>query len=188
MIQLLRYVRWTMQRSYREFLESTRQQRPSGPFLSPRIVSPERLVRGNDVYLDHGVYIHCGHASWCPGQGGVSLGRGTYIGPYSVLFGMGEIEVGEDVMISPHVTITSVEHPIDDASRPMYQQPRIYGRVTIGDDVYVGSGAVVTPGVTIGRGAVIGAGAVVTHDVPEYAVALGVPARVVRSRVEPIDR
>ena len=54
--------------------------------------------------------------------------------------------------------------------------------MTIGDDSDLGVGCVVLPGVTIGRGAVIGAGAVVNEDIPEYAVAAGVPARVLRLR------
>ena len=54
--------------------------------------------------------------------------------------------------------------------------------ISIGDDVYIGSNAVITPGVCIGRGAVVGAGAVVTRDVAPYAVVLGVPAREVSRR------
>lgn len=178
----LQFVAWTVRRSYQTFLAEQRPPPRPGCAAGVRIVAGEHLDAAADVYFDVGVYLHCGRVAWCPGQGKIAIGSGTYVGPYSVLFGMGEIMIGRDVMISPHVTITSVEHPIDDVSRPMYAQPRIYRPVRIDDDVYIGSGAVVTPGVTIGRGAVIGAGAVVTRDVPPYGVALGVPARVVRSR------
>ena len=64
----------------------------------------------------------------------------------------------------------------------MYEQPRVYGSIEIGDDVYIGSNAVITPGVRIGRGAVIGAGAVVTRDVEPFSLAMGVPAREVSRR------
>lgn len=54
--------------------------------------------------------------------------------------------------------------------------------ITLGDDVWIGANSVILPGVTIGRGAVIGAGAVVTKDIPEYAIAVGNPARVIKYR------
>lgn len=146
------------------------------------VLSPSRLEVAADVHLDHGAYLHCGGMSWCEGMGGIRIGRGSYVGPYAVLFGMGGIEIGEDVMIAPGVVISSVQHPYADTSTPMYSQDRIYGRIVIEDDVYLGSNAVVTPGVRIGRGAVVGAGAVVTGDLPPFAVAVGVPARVVADR------
>ena len=149
-----------------------------------RIVAPQRLSAGGEVYLDHGAYLHCGDQAWCEGAGGISIGRGSYVGPYCVLFGMGGLEIGEQVMIAPGAVVSTVQHPYDDTSRPMYEQPRVYEKIVIEDDVYIGSNAVVTPGVRIGRGAVIGAGAVVTHDVPAWAVAVGVPAKLVASRLQ----
>jgi acetyltransferase-like isoleucine patch superfamily enzyme len=150
-----------------------------------KIVSPERLRMAPDAYLDFSAYLHCGGLSWCPDQGGIVIGKGSYVGPSTVLFGMGEIEIGDHVMISPGVVISSVQHPFADTSKPMFLQPRVYGKIVIEDDVYLGSNVVVTPGVTIGRGAVVGAGAVVTKDVPPYAVAVGVPAKVVSWREAP---
>ena len=178
---------------YRRLVDEYRRHQQHGALerrglsIAPqvRIVAPKFLSFGRDVVLDYGAYVHCGHMSWCPDQGRVSLGDGTYVGPYAVIFGMGEVEIGGDVMVSPHVVISSVQHPYDDASRPMYRQPRVYGRIRVEDDVYLGSNVVVTPGVTIGRGAVVGAGAVVTMDVPPYAIAVGVPARVTRWRTAP---
>jgi acetyltransferase-like isoleucine patch superfamily enzyme len=55
------------------------------------------------------------------------------------------------------------------------------GRVVIKDGAHIGIGAIIMPGVTIGEGAIIGAGSVVTHDIPPYCVAVGSPAKVIRS-------
>jgi acetyltransferase-like isoleucine patch superfamily enzyme len=182
----LRKLKQTIRRAARAIgLPVRDRSEPSGlPRMAPsvRIISPERLVAAEGVYLDFAAYIHCGGLDWCDFKGQVTIGEGSYIGPQSVIFGMGGVEIGAHVLISPNVVISSMEHPIHDVSRPMDQQPRTFERIKIGDDVYIGSSAVITPGVTIGTGAVVGAGAVVTHDVPDYAIALGVPARIVGSR------
>ena len=173
----------TLRRRYRRFVEEETLLRGLSLAEHARVVSPEFFTFGKDVVVDYGAYIHCGHKSWCPDLGKVTIGEGSYVGPYAVIFGMGEVEIGAYVMVSPHVVISSVQHPYADASAYMYRQPRVYARIRIQDDVYLGSNVVVTPGVTIGKGAVIGAGAVVTHDIEPYAIAVGVPARVVRSRL-----
>ncbi|NRW82134.1 acetyltransferase-like isoleucine patch superfamily enzyme [Clostridium beijerinckii] len=81
-------------------------------------------------------------------------------------------------MIAPNVTITPTGHPVDpDLRRPgtQFSIP-----VRIGNNVWIGSNAVILPGVTIGDNSVIGAGSVVTHDIPENVVAVGNPCRVLR--------
>jgi acetyltransferase-like isoleucine patch superfamily enzyme len=98
------------------------------------------------------------------------------------------IRIGDNVMFGPEVTIRGGNHRIDQVGVPMIAVDKepdddTHDRgVTIGDDVWVGTRAVILHGVTIGRGAVIGAGAVVTRSVPPYAVAAGNPARVIRLR------
>ena len=89
-----------------------------------------------------------------------------------------EIFVGDDTMFAPNVVITTTNHTINPElreKRMQYVKP-----VHIGNNVWIGSGAIILPGITIGDGAVIGAGAVVTKDVPAFAVAVGNPAKVKR--------
>lgn len=148
------------------------------------IRSPARLVVGLGVMLDTGALLHCGGFAWSDGQGSITLGDRTYVGPYSVLFGAGGITTGRDVLISPHVVITSHQHSLGPGARPICELPTRFEAVTIEDDVWIGSGAVVLPGVTIGAGSVVGAGAVVATSIPSRCVALGVPARVVGTREE----
>jgi acetyltransferase-like isoleucine patch superfamily enzyme len=99
-----------------------------------------------------------------------------------VLFGAGDIEIGNDVLISPNVTITSHQHTYEDASVPMRMQPAEFKKVVIEDNVWIGSNAVILPGVKVGCGAIIGAGAVVTKDVESFGIVAGIPATLYRFR------
>ncbi len=81
--------------------------------------------------------------------------------------------------------LLAVEHIFQDPSRPVREQGIVARGIRIGDGAWIGAGAIVLDGVTVGEGAVVGAGAVVTRDIPPYAVAVGVPARVVRQREMP---
>lgn len=85
-------------------------------------------------------------------------------------------------MIGPDVVILTRTHSIDRVDVPMIEQGFWTGKVTIGNDVWIGMRSVIMPGVNIGNGAVVGAGAVVTKDVPDYAIVGGVPARVIKYR------
>jgi acetyltransferase-like isoleucine patch superfamily enzyme len=87
-------------------------------------------------------------------------------------------------MISPNCALYSYNHGIE-PDKPIRKQPlETKGGIVIDDDAWLGFGVIVLDGVRIGKGAVIGAGSVVTHDVPDNAIAAGVPARVVKMRDE----
>jgi acetyltransferase-like isoleucine patch superfamily enzyme len=142
------------------------------------IRTPDRLTLGAGVVIDSGVMLHCGGMEWSPPDGGISIGARSYIGPNSVLFGAGGIELGEAVQVSPGVVITSHQHTFERSDVDMRDQPIEFARVVIERDVWIGANATILPGVRIGAGTVVGAGAVVTADLPARVVALGVPARV----------
>lgn len=112
----------------------------------------------------------------------IQAGRRVAINSGTYMDGRGGISIGSDVMIGPNCVIVSVAHGTADVERPMWTQELRYAPVSIGDDVWIGASVSVLPGITIGRGAVIGAGAVVTHSIPDWAVAAGQPARVIRLR------
>ena len=94
----------------------------------------------------------------------------------------GKIEIGKCCLIGPNVVMRTSGHRYDDPHTYIRQQGHIPLDISIDDDVWIGANAVILGGVHIGRGCVIGAGAVVTKDVPSLAVAVGVPARVVKYR------
>jgi maltose O-acetyltransferase len=114
----------------------------------------------------------------------IDIGHYTNIGRYTIIacIQKGDLVIGSNVMIAPYVTITSVVHNFSDTERPMQLQGLSSKRVVIGDDVWIGTRAVILPGVTIHRRSIVAAGAVVTKDVPEYAVVGGSPAKVIKYR------
>lgn len=108
----------------------------------------------------------------------VTIGDATFVNYDCVLLDVAPIRIGARCQIAPRVQLLTAEHPLDPAPRrDGWESAR---PIAIGDNVWLGGGAVVCPGVTIGDDSVIGAGAVVTRDVPAGVVAAGVPARVLR--------
>ena len=90
------------------------------------------------------------------------------------------VEIGDDVGITGNVTISDTIHPYDDITKPIERCQLRSKRVVIGPESKVNNGAVILPGVRIGKHCSIGANSVVTKDVPDYSVAAGNPARVIR--------
>ena len=90
-----------------------------------------------------------------------------------------DVFIGNRCQFGPNVTICTAEHPLDAKLRAQGLQYNL--PVHIGNDVWVGAGAIILAGVTIGDGAVVGAGAVVTRDVAPHTLAVGVPARTIRT-------
>ena len=99
----------------------------------------------------------------------------------------GEIRIGESCLIGPNVVMRTAGHRYDDPNLLIRQQGHFIGDIHIEDDVWIGANAVILGGVHIGTGAVIGAGAVVAKDVPSRAIAVGVPARVIKYRGNAVD-
>jgi len=141
-----------------------------------------RLSVGENTIVGSKSLLHCGGRKWCDYKGRIKIGKKSYIGPHSVLFGAGEIEIGNNVLLGPGVICVSHQHSYKELSKVMQDQPMEFGKITIEDDVWIGSRATILPNIKISRGSVIGAGAVVTKDIPPFSVAVGVPAKVIKSR------
>ncbi len=110
------------------------------------------------------------------------LGRHVYVGAFCTL---GDVVLEEDVLIGSHVSIANGrrQHGIDRLDVPVREQSGLWPQIRIGRDTWVGDRAVVLA--DVGRHCVIGAGAVVTEPIPDFAIAVGVPAKVVRYRGQP---
>lgn len=109
----------------------------------------------------------------------VAVGERSFLNYDCLLLDCGRIEIGARTMLGPAVQIYTAVHPLDPVERASNRETA--EPVTIGDDVWIGGAAVILPGVRIGDRAVVGAGAVVTKPVPAGGVAVGNPARLVRT-------
>lgn len=112
----------------------------------------------------------------------IAIGDRSAITNWCVIDGRGGLTIGDDVMIGFESIVLTSTHRSESLSAPMREQGLYQAPVTIGDDVWIGCRTVIVPGVTIGSHAIVGAGSVVTKDIPEWGVAAGVPARVLRDR------
>ena len=146
------------------------------------IFNEQYISIGHDTLIGPDVALSAGMVPGqkCISEIVVSIGDRCLIGRGSGIVGHYSITIGDDVWTGHHVYITDQNHGYEDVSRPISQQSQPERAVVIGDGSWLGHGTVVLPGVTIGKHVVIGANAVVTRDIPDYSVAVGSPARVVR--------
>lgn len=126
------------------------------------------------LHLIPPVYSDCGL--------NLRIGRNVFVNQGCRLDDIGGISLGDDVMLGPGVRIISSGHPLDPAQR---RRQVTAAPIVVGRNVWIGAGATILQGVTIGDDAVVAASAVVTGDVPPAVLVAGVPARVVKSVVEP---
>lgn len=145
-------------------------------------VNLEHVFLGSSTMIAPHVVLSAG---WGPGHQGlpeqvVRIGDRCLIGRGSSIIGHTSIEIGDDVWTGYDVRIADMNHGYEDLSLPIGVQAMPMEPVRVGAGSWLGHHAIVLPGVTIGRHVTVGAGSVVTHDLPDNAVAVGVPARVVR--------
>lgn len=115
----------------------------------------------------------------------LEIGNGSGVGIDCEIYG--PVSIGENVMMGPEVVIYTSGHKHNRIDIPMGKQGDDGIKpVNIGNDVWIGRRAIIMPGVKIGNGCIIGAAAVVTKNIPDYSVAVGVPAKVVKNRLEEI--
>jgi acetyltransferase-like isoleucine patch superfamily enzyme len=183
-----------------------RLERCGGRFFLGRhaqVLFPSRLSVGRNVSLGDYIFVNCysqrgitighnvrirefsivqatSHLSY-PGIG-LRVGNDTYIGPHCILGAGGGIEIGNGVTLGAYVQVLAENHEFADPAREINEQGVTRRGIAIEDDCWLGNSVIVLDGVTIGRGCVVGAGSVVTRDLSPHSVAVGNPARVIKSR------
>lgn len=108
----------------------------------------------------------------------ISFGKNFYANFDCIILDCARVSIGDNTLFGPGTHVYSASHPLDPTLRQNHRE--IAKPVTIGDNVWVGGGAIILPGVTIGQNTVIGAGSVVTKSLPENVVAVGNPCHVIK--------
>lgn len=153
-----------------EILYDYNHTRPSESQKREQILKKLLAEIGENCYIEPPL-----HANWGKYT---HFGSNVYANFNLTLVDDTDIFVGDNVMIGPNVVIATAGHPVDPALRLQAAQFNI--SVYIGNNVWIGAGAIVLPGVHIGDNSVIGAGSIVTKDIPANVVAVGNPCRVLR--------
>jgi acetyltransferase-like isoleucine patch superfamily enzyme len=141
-----------------------------------RIFFPENIEIGDNVYIGHDTILK-GYFNSI-----LTIGSNTWIGQQCFIHGAGGVTIGSNVGIGPMVKIHGAKHKDIGLDIPMLFSGLDYAPINIEDDCNIGIGAAILPGVTIGKGSKIGANAVVNRNIPKLSVAVGVPAKVIKSR------
>ncbi len=129
--------------------------------------------------LDRGVTLLCS-GELLP-HPKIVIGANTYINRHTFIDAISSLKIGRDCAIGPNCYLTDHDHGLDPKFTPL-EQPMVAKPTTIGDRVWIGANVVILKGVTIGNDAVVGAGSVVTKDISEGAIAVGVPAKIIKSK------
>lgn len=140
---------------------------------------PENISLGNDVSI--GILSWIATNTTIHKKPKLTIGNRVHIGAYAVITAANEIRIGNNVLMSERVTILDHVHDYTDSTKAVIDQPIVSkGKIIIEDNCFIGINSVIMGGVKIGKHVVIGANSVVTHDVPDYSVVAGSPAKIIR--------
>lgn len=165
-----------------EFLGTSAMQIGHGVHIFKNVRIDAKGDINNRVYLGNGVAIERNVDIGCMEDTYIYIDENTFIGPNVCIAGPGNIKIGKNCMIASHSGIYANNHNFRDPLLPIREQGVTRLGIVIEDDCWIGHGVTILDGITIGKGSVIGAGAVVNKDIPAYSIAVGIPAKVIKSR------
>jgi acetyltransferase-like isoleucine patch superfamily enzyme len=137
--------------------------------------SNQGIEIGRNVFIGRNSIIYCQN-------GDIEIGDNANIGSNCQVFSAKKVVIGANVLMAAYSYLVGGGHRYDDPDRPIIEQGRVAKGIAINENAWLGAGVQILDGVTVGQGSIIAAGAVVTDDIPEYAIAGGMPARVLRDR------
>ncbi len=135
------------------------------------------IIIGSNVLIGRGTTLSCKN-------GNISIGDYSNLGPGNTILSETELNIGKYVYTAGHLyMIAGGNHSFERRDIPMFHQPSYSrGGISLGDDVWLGANATVLDGVTIEKGSIIGAASMVNKNIPEYSIAVGAPAKVIKKR------
>lgn len=166
-----------------EFLGTARIEIGKGVYIFKGVRIDAQGHPNNKIYLANGVAIERNTDIGCLADTVIYIDEETFIAPNVCIAGPGNIKIGKRCMIAAHSGIYANSHNFTNPLEPIKNQGVTRQGIVIEDDCWIGHGVTVLDGVTIGQGSVIGAGTVVNKNIPPFSVAVGVPARVIKSRI-----
>jgi acetyltransferase-like isoleucine patch superfamily enzyme len=143
--------------------------------LDAKGVDNRGIVIGNGVFLGRNTILSCKN-------GDIVVEDRANLGFNCEIFSASRVRVGSDVLMAAYTYLVGGDHLYDRVDIPVLQQGRTARGIEVGPGAWLGAHVVVTDGSTIGRDAIVGAGAVVVGAIPEFAIAVGTPAKVIRDR------
>jgi maltose O-acetyltransferase len=154
----------------RELLYDFNQSRPSKMPFRTAILKKLFGETGEKIYIEPSFQCDYGY--------NIKVGENFYANYNCVILDVMEVKIGYNALLGPAVQIYTATHPLDpDERAKMLEGAK---PISIGNNVWIGGGAIVLPGVNIGNGVTIGAGSVVTKDIPDYVFAAGNPCKVIK--------
>jgi acetyltransferase-like isoleucine patch superfamily enzyme len=152
-----------------------------GVIVDDLVVLDAKGTSNRGIDVGHGVFLGRGTILSCK-DGDIVIGDHGNFGFHCEVFSGSSVTVGKHGLFAAQAYLVGGGHEFEEKGRAVIDQPRTSRGIVLGDNVWLGTGAKVLDGVRIGRDVVVGANAVVNADLPDGAVAAGVPARVLRSR------
>ena len=146
-------------------------------------ISTKGIQFGDKVTIGSYAIIRPSNVYGGPVGVGLKIGNHSNIGPYSYIGCSGYIEIGNNVMMAPRVSLFAENHNFESTNSPMKDQGVTTAPIIIEDDCWIAANSIILAGVRIGKGSVIAAGSVVTKDVKPYSVMVGNPAKKLKSRI-----
>jgi serine acetyltransferase len=175
-----------MVRKLKKWIKRLTQKKVNSLFIDPSVkIYPNVVLNteyggtitiGEKSELLHGVIL-------MTYGGNIVIGNKCSINPYAILYGHGNLTIGNNVLIAGHCLIIPANHIFEDIRRPINSQGETRKGIIIEDNVWIGAGCRILDGVTIGTGAVVAAGAVVSKNVCSNTVVGGIPAKLIKNRL-----
>lgn len=132
------------------------------------------------IIIGDNCFIHQYGILKCYDRGVIKIGNNVSVNPYCVLYGIGDLNIGNNVRIAAHTVFIPANHNFSDITTPIYKQGITAVGIKIDDDVWIGANVTILDNVRIGTHSVIGAGSVVNRDIPAYTMAAGSPCKIIK--------